>query len=190
MGIPPFANHLMGDHMKIARIAAAAALFAVTAFANAGVTFDPTTGTGFVGKGDVQLAFGWNNAQLQTNAAGVGFSYQLRQDYLAVCTWTTAEGTRGEKTHEVSHTLKYNAGSTVNYDARTRSQITGFTLTGYPTGTEVSVGTAPVVGAPCPGNEGTDGAWSSVTPVGTGVDGLFVTYAGAEVRLSWPAPVL
>ncbi|MGZ5183035.1 MAG: hypothetical protein ACXWC2_21365 [Ramlibacter sp.] len=176
--------------MKIARIAAAAALFAVTTFANAGVTFDPNTGTGFVGKGDVQLAFGWNNAQLQTNAAGVGFSYQLRQDYVAVCTFTTGDGTPGEKTHNVSHTLKYNAGSTINYDARTRSQITGFNLTGYPSGTEVSVGTEPVIGAPCPGNEGTDGTWSSVTPVGTGVDGLFVTYGGAEVRLSWPAPVL
>ena len=177
--------------MKIVRTAVAAALFAVTAFANAGVTFDPTTGVGFVGKGDVQLAFGWNNAQLQTNAAGVGFSYQVRQEYVAVCTWTTGEGHNGEKIHNVSHTLKYGASSTVTYDARTRNQITGFNLTGYPTGSgEVSVGTEPLVGGPCPGNEGTDGTWSSVTPVGTGVDGLFVNYGGVEVRLNWPAPVL
>jgi hypothetical protein len=177
--------------MKTARIALAAALFAVTAFANASVSFDPVTGTGFVGKGDVQLAFGWNNAQLQANAAGLGFSYQVRQDYVAVCTWTTGEGHNGEKTHNVSHTLKYDAGSTINYDARTRNQITGFFLTGYPTGSsEVSVGTEPRVGDPCPGNEGTDGTWSSVTPVGGGVDGLFVSYGGVEVRLPWPAPVL
>jgi hypothetical protein len=32
------------------------------------VTFNETNGTGFVGKGDVQVAFGWNNKQLQTNA--------------------------------------------------------------------------------------------------------------------------
>jgi hypothetical protein len=42
--------------------------------ANAAVTFNDTTGTGFVGKGDVQVAFGWNNKQLQTNATGVSFS--------------------------------------------------------------------------------------------------------------------
>jgi hypothetical protein len=34
----------------------------------AAVTFDVNTGFGFVGKGDVQLAFGWNNKALQTNA--------------------------------------------------------------------------------------------------------------------------
>lgn len=45
----------------------------VVASALAAVTFDASTGTGFVGKGDVQLAFGWNNKQLQANAAGVTF---------------------------------------------------------------------------------------------------------------------
>jgi len=43
--------------------------------ASAGVTFNETNGTGFVGKGDVQVAFGWNNKQLQTNATGVSFSF-------------------------------------------------------------------------------------------------------------------
>ena len=28
-----------------------------------------------MGKGDVQSAFGWNNQQLQANAAGVSFTY-------------------------------------------------------------------------------------------------------------------
>ena len=42
--------------------------------ASAAVTFDSDTGVGFVGKGDVQLAFGWNNTQLQKNAPGVAFS--------------------------------------------------------------------------------------------------------------------
>lgn len=37
------------------------------------VTFDPETGEGFVGKGDVQLVFGWNNKALQDNAALVQF---------------------------------------------------------------------------------------------------------------------
>lgn len=171
--------------MKIARIAAAAGLFAAAAFANASVTFDNTTGTGFVGKGDVQLAFGWNNAALQSKASGVSFSYQVSQDYLAVCTWTTGAGTRGEKEHNVRHTEKYNANGAVNYDARTMSQITGFTLTGF--GATTSVGSEPVVGEACPGSEGTDGVWTSVTLVGSGVDGLYVSYGGTEVKLTWPA---
>jgi hypothetical protein len=31
----------------------------------AAITFNPDDGTGFVGKGDVQEAFGWNNHALQ-----------------------------------------------------------------------------------------------------------------------------
>lgn len=171
--------------MKLARIAVAAALFSVAAFAQADVTFDPLTGNGFVGKGDVQLAFGWNNAQLQSNASGLSFSYQVRQDYVAVCTWTTGEGTNGEHTHNVSHTFKYKLGASISYAPRVMNQITGFILKGI--GTETSIGTVPVVGGPCPGNQGTGGTWSSVTTSGTGVDGLFVSYGGTEVRLNWPA---
>jgi len=35
----------------------------------AAVTFDASNGTGFVGKGDVQLAFGWNK-QLRPTRQG------------------------------------------------------------------------------------------------------------------------
>jgi len=34
----------------------------------AAVDFSVSNGTGFVGKGDAQLVFGWNNADLQRNA--------------------------------------------------------------------------------------------------------------------------
>src|ERR671918_1859956 len=37
------------------------------------VTVNPADGTGFVGKGDVQLIFGWNNKALQDNAGSVEF---------------------------------------------------------------------------------------------------------------------
>src|SRR5919199_5346652 len=52
--------------------------------AYASVTFDPTcpykpsnaTGKcGFVGKGDVQLALGYNNTQMQKNAGNLHFTY-------------------------------------------------------------------------------------------------------------------
>ena len=53
----------------------AAATLMLAPAAMAAVTFNETKGTGFVGKGDVQVAFAWNNKQLQTNAAGVSFSF-------------------------------------------------------------------------------------------------------------------
>ncbi|MFC4932349.1 hypothetical protein [Massilia sp. GCM10023247] len=151
--------------MKMSHIAAALGLAAVTSFASAAVAYDPLTG-GFVGKGDVQLAFGWNNAALQKNAAAVSFSYRLSTDYKAVCTWTTGEGTRGEREHNVKHTEVYVVGDTVAYDARLKSQITGFNLaTVNLEAAPVLEGTLPVVGEGCPGEQGHDGTWSSVAKV-------------------------
>jgi hypothetical protein len=103
--------------------------------ASATVTFDPSTGTGFVGKGDVQLALGWNNPQLQANAAGVTFSYNATDTYAAVCTFVTGAGTRGEQTHNVSVPRHATINSAIQYDARTHRQIDGFNLTGFGTTT-------------------------------------------------------
>lgn len=49
----------------LAGVTAIASTLAGIGIATATVTFDPTTGKGFVGKGDLQTAFGWNNNQLQ-----------------------------------------------------------------------------------------------------------------------------
>ena len=155
------------------------------AIAVASVTFDPTTGVGFVGKGDVQLAFGWNNAQLQANASGVGFNYSTTDSYTAVCTWITGEGTRGERTHNVSHTKTVEVNDAIAYNARVHQQIDGFNLTGYAGVSET--GTIPVVGGPCPGNPGTDGTWSSVTQTGF-LSALYVTYNGTSVKI-WPPTI-
>jgi hypothetical protein len=146
------------------------------------VTFDPSTGTGFVGKGDVQLAFGWNNAQVQVNAAGVTFTYGQIATYDAVCTWTTGEGTRGEQIHNVTHTRTTGINTAVTYDARTHKQIDGFNLTGFG-----SIGEGgdpvPVVGGACPGNPGTGGVWTSVTLTGS-TGGLFVWYNNQSAKLN------
>jgi hypothetical protein len=161
-------------------LAAAAAFAVVSTAAFATVTFDPATGTGFVGKGDVQLALGWNNAQLQGNAKGATFSYNTSTDYSAVCTWTTGEGTRGEKTHDVTHNTTTSVTDSVGYNARVHAQIDGFNLTGF--GATTSTGDVPVVGGPCPGNAGTDGTWSSVT-AGATTGGLYVNYGGNSVLI-------
>lgn len=154
------------------------------ATALAAVTFDAATGTGFVGKGDVQDAFGWNNAELQTNAGGVTFSYEATAYYAAVCTWTTGEGTRGQKTHNVSHSTGMSVTSEVASSLRRNRQqiVTGFDLTGYGNSFTES-GTIPVVGGPCPGNPGHEGIWTSVTQLEGGEGGLYVNYGTQEVLI-------
>lgn len=170
--------------MKLSHIAATLGLALVTSLASAAVTFDPATGTGFVGKGDVQLAFGWNNSALQANAGGVSFAYKVSTDYEGVCTWTTGEGTNGQRTHNIRHTETYGLLDTLAYDLRQRNQVTGFNLNGWDANTPpVTVGTVPTVGGACPGNEGHDGKWSSVTILGTSGDAIVATHNGVSVDL-------
>jgi len=54
------------------------ALLATTAFAS---TFDQNTGTGVVGKGEVQSVFRWNNFAAQQEANNVLFSYSSSRSY-------------------------------------------------------------------------------------------------------------
>jgi hypothetical protein len=75
----------------------------------------------------------------------------------------------------------YSIAGALSFDARTQSQITGFILKGFTNGVK-EVGTAPVVGAGCPGNEGHDGVWSSVLE-GTTTDALTVTHGNMTLPL-------
>jgi hypothetical protein len=68
------------------RLAALTFASIATFAANAEVTFDSASGAGFVGKGDVQQAFGWSNKQLQDNAAALTFTYSVVGSYTVVCT--------------------------------------------------------------------------------------------------------
>jgi len=163
----------------VAMLVAAGAAFAYTLNAD---------GTGFVGKGEVQTAFGWNNAALQKNASGVTFSYNTQDTYTAVCTFTTGEGTRGEQTHNIDHNTSTTVSSAVAYDARVKNQITGFTLKGFGA-TTTTGGSVPVVGEPCPGNQGTDGTWTSVTKTGS-TGGLYATFGGVSVLLPQTPPAV
>lgn len=170
------------------------ALFAgfMASLAMATVTFDPDTGYGFVGKGDIQLAFGWNNQQTQINTAQVGslaFTEVKQVTYSAVCSWVTGEGTRGQKTHTINQTKTTVLNAAVSYDNRKMTQITGYNLTGLGAMT-VSGDPLPIVGDPCIG-EGTGATYTSVSsgPVSSST-GLFVTYSGTTKQLVWPVPVI
>ena len=53
--------------LGLVALAAIAAPLAFASTANA-ATLDATTGVGFVGKGEVQSAFGWNNPKVMQSA--------------------------------------------------------------------------------------------------------------------------
>ena len=136
-----------------------AGALAVSSVAGASVTFDPSSGTGFVGKGDVQVPWGWNNATLQAQAGNVTFSYSQidSADYDVTCEWDT--GTR-RVVHHVQ-TTSHDIGSTVAYDVnkanRTNNKgaVTGFNLTGQLNFVTTDSGDPiPTVGDSCPGNSG------------------------------------
>lgn len=150
-------------------------------------TLDTVTGAGFVGKGEVQTPFGWNNAKLQANASGVTFTYDTTDSYDAVCTFTTGEGTRGERVHNVTHSTSTSVASAVAFDPRVKTQVTGFTLKGF--GTQVVTGEVPAVDGPCPGNQGTDGVWTSVVKTGS-TGGLYAHYADLLALLTVTVPTV
>jgi len=133
----------------------AAAIVAMSSIAGASVTFDSSTGTGFVGKGDVQTALGYNNAQMQANANSLTFTYSqpatqaLSQDATQAGTQVvtedltcgnnehnTRQGTRdgsrdGNRSGNRAGIQSGSLSSSVAYDARTHRQVDGFNLTGF-----------------------------------------------------------
>lgn len=92
------------------------------------VTFDPATGTGFVGKGDVQLALGYNNKQLQDNANNLVFTYESIS--VTETTWTCDKDS-GPQTQERANTTTRTTQGVVSGVARVNNQITGFNLNGF-----------------------------------------------------------
>lgn len=112
----------------------------------AAVTFNPDDGTGFVGKGEVQLAFGWNNAALQNNASNVTFTYVSTTVYNVTEVWATGnpDNPKSLSSHEVSVTNYIGVNGSTNSDPRQvkgQKQFTGFNLAGC-NGT-VNVGDVP-----------------------------------------------
>jgi hypothetical protein len=139
-------------------ILAAAACAAAGYVAYAAVTIEDD-GTGFVGKGDVQLVYGWNNKQLQDNAESVDF--RVNREEVTEVSWECTNP-NNEKVQERARTTTTSIAGVVSAVARERNQITGFDLTGYkgtPTiGSSVTEG--PAVNS-CP-----SGFWTLTTPAG------------------------
>jgi hypothetical protein len=135
------------------------------------ITFDAESGTGFVGKGDVQYTLNLNNAQLQQ----VADSVQIRAAI------TTVTEVAWECTNDLNEHVQPRARTTttetqglVTTTGRLKTQITGFNLNGYseaPTSSSTTDG--PMLNS-CP-----SGPWSLTTPAGEPV--VISTTGGLQV---------
>jgi hypothetical protein len=115
----------------------------VAGIALASVTFNPTTGVGFVGKGDVQTALGLNNAQMQalitanlTTSGLIAFTYQSVDTYEVINAWATGnpDNPVSLSSHLQTVTTTVSVNSVIAFDPRKvngQQQYTGFNLTGF-----------------------------------------------------------
>ncbi len=150
---------------KITPVAASAfvGLMLIGAFsfipsAQAAVTFDPKTGKGFVGKGDVQTALNLNNKQIQQQASQIEF--RAESVVVTEVTWECTN-TNKENVRERARTTTTSIQGIVDSETRERNQVTGFILEGYEgTPTRTSTTEGPPVNS-CP-----SGPWTLTEPAG------------------------
>lgn len=109
-------------------IGVVAASMAVAAPASAAPKYDPASGTGYVSKGEVQSALGWNNNEFQANADRVSFTVHTYQ-YLRM-EWTCTED-GGDRTLERESFRHNNRYGWIDTTPRERRQVIGFELSNY-----------------------------------------------------------
>jgi hypothetical protein len=167
---------------KMKSIAVLTALV-VGAVAYADVIFDAATGTGFIGKGDVQLALGYNNAELQANADSLVF--EMNRTVVTEVSWICTND-RNENIQERERTTTTQITAVLSSVARVRNQVTGFILNGFAGTTQTSTTDGP------PRNSCPSGPWSLTTPAGDPVtvsDTFQLLVDGVNLPIT-PAPVL
>jgi hypothetical protein len=142
----------------LATVGAIAALALGAGVAVAATTFNSDGGTGFVGKGDVQIAFGWSNKDLQRNAGLVQFRFS--DESVTETSWTCTNS-NNDNEQVRNRTTTVSVQSVVDTVARQANQVTGFLLEGYD-GTPVSSSSSegPHLNS-CP-----SGPWELSTPAG------------------------
>jgi hypothetical protein len=109
---------------------AAVAAFAIVSTAASAAWWIDEGGFGFVGKGDVQLAFGGkNDAWLQNNAAGISFVSTTSADASWTCSWTNPAG-REVVTPRAQTSTTTAVVSSIARDNK-NNKVTGFNLRGF-----------------------------------------------------------
>jgi hypothetical protein len=162
---------------KLLIVALSSAAFFATP-ASAEVTYDPAIG-GFVGKGDVQSAYGWNNAVLQTEAGDVSFYYDTAATYDVTCEWDTVNSKQTIH-HSVTNHKSVGVSSSIASTGRLKNQITGFILGAA--NTSGGGGDVPEVGDSCPQAHST-AVVTNVEQTSSGGGGLYVSWEGNDVLL-------
>jgi hypothetical protein len=105
---------------------ALAGVIATSAAALAAIEWTPENG-GFVGKGDVQSAFGWNNTGMQANYQAITFVYEASGGYSFECEWWT--GPDHNRTHHANiKTVGLDVDAAIVSHARITGQFTGWDL--------------------------------------------------------------
>jgi hypothetical protein len=158
---------------------AAAGIMATSAAVMAAVTFDPATGSGFVGKGDVQVVYGWNNKGLQDNAGSVQF--RVEATTVTEYAWICEKDHKNEQTQERSRTVTTTQQGVINSVARDRrNQVTGFILDGFSGGSGASSTTVegPALNS-CPNENGDWFLAQAADP-----DGEIVSQTGGGLEVS------
>ena len=164
------------------------------------ITFDPFTGTGFVGKGDVQLFYGWNNQKLQQHAAFIDFQYNVSETTSWTCTKTWYTGPN-QTEHEVVQ-VRQNSTSIqglLTTEGRNISQGVNGPNTGFiisPAGALTVESDGPAVGS-CPaqpsgfvydGNAATTSNGGGLQITVNGGPGPFVTQTAKNVNTWYSFP--
>lgn len=121
----------------VLKTVAAGVLIGLASLAHADVTIDEN-GIGFVGKGDVQSVFDWNNAQLQENAADI----QFRLGSGIAATWQCQNPGRGTVN---IHDYQSVVSADIAVDTRKNrvGQVTGFILNGFGESSTIGIGDCP-----------------------------------------------
>jgi hypothetical protein len=179
-----------GKKARLLVIGVVAAL-TVAGVSAATVTFVPG-GPGFVGKGDVQVAFHWNNAQFQANAPDITFTEAFDLIQAEYCThWQN-----GEIVESWVRSRTLDEDKVETYTTRVRNgKISGFDLTGPDESTD-SFHYDPWQGDALPSECFSDGSyvntvdsegngwnsWTIIDPLHT--SSLYVNYGGQRVKLA------
>jgi len=136
--------------------AAGAGLALVSTAALASVTLDVTDGslTGFIGKGDVQSAFHFNNKQMQDTKDTVKFVFSDTLHVTFSCTFQTTHTTH---THDWDRSGDLSMKWVGNPRLNPTGSGTGWLVSGdlHLTGNLASLTDFPVEGQPCPLGNGT-----------------------------------
>ena len=126
----------MRRKMMIVALVAMIAIMMIASTVSAAVTFD-ASGSGFVGKGDVQTMYGWNNKQMNDRAGSISFKAEQKvtEYYVWECVSTTNERIT-ERSNRVT-TFQRPITDTVARDKK--NNVTGFSLKGSPGTSTTSV---------------------------------------------------